>query len=176
MSAGAAMMENDSRGVTPSVAKGKICDMIKEWQTKTAHPFISFEYFPPKTPEGVEKLHKVIDVMSKQDPLFMDFTWGAGGTTSDLTLDLSKESQTRHNVMVNMHLTCTNQGKEMCDYGLTEAKKNGIWCAHAAASCHTHPSHRAASPIARRAKRHQIHLLCMFCLRWRAQQHCRTPR
>ena len=126
------MMENDTRGTTPKVAKGKICDMVKEWGSKTDQPFISFEYFPPKTPEGVEKLHKVIDVMSKQDPLFMDFTWGAGGTTSDLTLDLSKESQTRHNMMVNMHLTCTNQTKEVCDYGLREAKKNGIWCAHAA--------------------------------------------
>ena len=39
------------------VKKGKICDMIKEWSSKTEHPFISFEYFPPKTPEGVEKLH-----------------------------------------------------------------------------------------------------------------------
>ena len=40
--------------------------------------------------------------MAKQDPLFMDFTWGAGGTTSELTLDSSKESQARHGVMVNM--------------------------------------------------------------------------
>ena len=95
-------MVPDSRGATPTVKKGKIIDMIGEWQSKTEHPFISFEYFPPKTPEGVEKLHKVIDTMAKQDPLFMDFTWGAGGTTSELTLDLSKESQTRHGVMVNM--------------------------------------------------------------------------
>ena len=95
-------MMPDSRGATPMIKKGKICDMITEWQSKTDHPFISFEYFPPKTPEGVAKLHKVIEVMAKQDPLFMDFTWGAGGTTSELTLDLSKESQTRHGVMVNM--------------------------------------------------------------------------
>ena len=92
----------DSRGATPSISKGKICNMVAEWSAKTDHPFISFEYFPPKTPEGVEKLHKVIATMAKQDPLFMDFTWGAGGTTSELTLDLSKDSQTRHNVMVNM--------------------------------------------------------------------------
>ena len=116
----------DTRGTTPKVKKGKIIDMINEWSSKTEHPFISFEYFPPKTPEGVEKLHKVIDTMAKQDPLFMDFTWGAGGTTSDLTLDLSRDSQKRHNVMVNMHLTCTNQKKEMCDFGLTGAKAAGI--------------------------------------------------
>ena len=100
--------------------------MINEWTSKTKHPFVSFEYFPPKTPEGVEKLHKVIDVMAKQDPLFMDFTWGAGGTTSELTLDLSRDSQKRHGVMVNMHLTCTNQKKEMCDFGLSGSKAAGI--------------------------------------------------
>ena len=116
----------DSRGVTPSIKKGKIIDMINEWTSKTSHPFISFEYFPPKTPEGVEKLHKVIDTMAKQDPLFMDFTWGAGGTTSELTLDLSRDSQKRHGVMVNMHLTCTNQVKEKCDFGLNGAKAAGI--------------------------------------------------
>jgi methylenetetrahydrofolate reductase (NADPH) len=41
--------------------------------------------------------------MAKQKPLFMDFTWGAGGSTSDLTLDLSKKSQERHGVMVRTH-------------------------------------------------------------------------
>eukprot|EP00327_Prymnesium_parvum_P016953 CAMPEP_0113240374 /NCGR_PEP_ID=MMETSP0008_2-20120614/6229_1 /TAXON_ID=97485 /ORGANISM="Prymnesium parvum" /LENGTH=852 /DNA_ID=CAMNT_0000087711 /DNA_START=24 /DNA_END=2582 /DNA_ORIENTATION=- /assembly_acc=CAM_ASM_000153 len=119
-------MMDDARGALPTVAKGKIIDMVKEWQSKTSQPFISFEYFPPKTPEGVEKLHKTISVMAKQSPLFMDFTWGAGGTTSDLTLDLSIKSQERHGLMVNMHLTCTNQTKEVCDYGIKTAKEGGI--------------------------------------------------
>ena len=119
-------MINDSRGETPKVKKGKIVDMIAEWVSKTSEPFISFEYFPPKTPEGVKKLHTVIEKMAKQDPLFMDFTWGAGGTTSDLTLDLSRDSQKKHGVMVNMHLTCTNQVKEKCDFGLNGAKEAGI--------------------------------------------------
>ena len=92
----------DSRGALPNVKQGKICDMVKEWTAATDKPFISFEYFPPKTEEGVQKLHKQIEIMAAQKPLFMDFTWGAGGTTSELTLDLSKESQSRHGVMVNM--------------------------------------------------------------------------
>jgi len=116
----------DTRGVLPEIKQGRIDDMIKQWTAATSEPFISFEYFPPRTPELVEKLHATIEVMAKQKPLFMDFTWGAGGTTSDLTLDLSKSAQTKHNLMVNMHLTCTNQEKEKCDYGLTEAKKAGI--------------------------------------------------
>ena len=70
--------------------------------------------------------------MGKQDPLFMDFTWGAGGTTSELTLDLSTTSQKKHGIMVNMHLTCTNQVKEKCDYGLNGAKE-AVSCKPAAA-------------------------------------------
>merc|ERR1711865_939649 len=116
----------DVRGALPTIKKGKICDMLKAWTSKTSEPFISFEYFPPRTPELVEKLHKTIEVMAKQDPLFMDFTWGAGGTTSDLTLDLSSKAQSQHGVMVNMHLTCTNQVKEKCDFGLNGAKAADI--------------------------------------------------
>jgi nucleoside diphosphate kinase len=116
----------DVRGALPTIKKGKICEMLKEWTSKTDQPFISFEFFPPRTPEQVEKLHKTIAYMGKQDPLFMDFTWGAGGTTSELTLDLSKQSQTQHQIMVNMHLTCTNQVKEKCDFGLNGAKAAGI--------------------------------------------------
>ena len=52
---------------------GKIIDMIGEWQSKTEHPFISFEYFPPKTPEGVTKLHKVIGTVLQMFANFPDF-------------------------------------------------------------------------------------------------------
>jgi len=110
----------------PSVKNGKIIDMVNAWTAQTSEPFISFEYFPPKTPEGVTKLHAVIEEMCKQQPLFVDFTWGAGGSSADLTLELSKTSQQRHGVMVNMHLTCTNQSKEVCDAGLAGAKAAGI--------------------------------------------------
>jgi len=116
----------DVRGKLPTIKRGKISDMINQWTSQTSQPFIAFEYFPPKTDEQIKKLHNTIELMSKQDPLFMDFTWGAGGTTSELTLDLSKSAQAQHGVMVNMHLTCTNQVKEKCDFGLNGAKEAGI--------------------------------------------------
>jgi|EP00308_Calcidiscus_leptoporus_P016632 methylenetetrahydrofolate reductase (NADPH) len=116
----------DTRGELPKITKGKINEMIASWTAQTSEPFISFEYFPPKTDDGVAKLHKTIAQMATQEPLFMDFTWGAGGATSTLTLALSTESQKQHDVMVNMHLTCTNQDKELCDAGLNGAKAGGI--------------------------------------------------
>ena len=52
---------------------------------KTAY---SFEYFPPKTDAGVENLLDRIDRMGLTNPFWVDVTWGAGGSTSDITLDL----------------------------------------------------------------------------------------
>lgn len=53
---------------------------------------VSFEYFPPKSAEGIEKLKQTIALMVKQSPLFLDFTWGAGGSTSELTIELCADA------------------------------------------------------------------------------------
>jgi len=47
---------------------------------------ISFEFFPPKTPEGVEKLVAVRQQLYKLKPEFFSVTYGAGGSTQDGTL------------------------------------------------------------------------------------------
>lgn len=46
--------------------------------------------------------------MATLEPLFVDVTWGAGGSTSDLTLAISANAQKYLGVEVLMHLTCTN--------------------------------------------------------------------
>jgi len=70
----------------------KIIDRINEHidQGKT---FYSFEYFPPKTEEGVKNLHERQKYMRSLDPLFCDITWGAGGSTADLTLTIAEKMQ-----------------------------------------------------------------------------------
>lgn len=51
------------------------------------HPFpISFEFFPPKTPEGATKLAQVRQQLYRLNPLFCSVTYGAGGSTQDGTL------------------------------------------------------------------------------------------
>jgi methylenetetrahydrofolate reductase (NADPH) len=64
------------------------------------------------------------------NPLFTDMTWGAGGSTAELTLKLAAHAQ-QHGHVSNMHLTCTNQGKgvdpkKAVHDALTIAKDNGI--------------------------------------------------
>lgn len=53
----------------------------------------SFEFFPPKTEEGVENLFDRMDRMVRHQPAFCDITWGAGGSTSAITLDIANKMQ-----------------------------------------------------------------------------------
>ncbi|EGD79531.1 methylenetetrahydrofolate reductase [Salpingoeca rosetta] len=103
----------------------KIIDLITTKQN-AKEKFISFEYFPPKTDDGVKSLIDRIGRYKTQDGLFMDMTWGAGGSTSDLTLDLCIRMNNEIGVESNMHLTCTNMDKEKVDIALEGAKKAGI--------------------------------------------------
>jgi methylenetetrahydrofolate reductase (NADPH) len=64
------------------------------------------------------------------NPLFSDVTWGAGGSTAELTLDIAQQLSTTGHV-ANMHMTCTNlekggDPKAAVRGALETAKKNGI--------------------------------------------------
>lgn len=68
----------------------KIVDLITERKKEGQLPYYSFEYFPPKTEEGILNLKARIERMVHQlNPLFCDVTWGAGGTTSTETINIS---------------------------------------------------------------------------------------
>jgi len=86
----------------------------------------SFEYFPPKTDEGVENLFERMDRMVAHGPSFCDITWGAGGSTADLTLEIANRMQNMVCVETMMHLTCTNMPVEKIDHALETIKSNGI--------------------------------------------------
>lgn len=58
--------------------------------------------------------------------MFVDFTWGAGGSTSDLTMELTVAAKNTHGVTPNMHLTCTNMPSEKIDKALAKAREEGI--------------------------------------------------
>lgn len=88
--------------------------------------WIAFEFFPPKTELGVKNLYKRLERMQAQAPLYVDFTWGAGGSTSDLTLELAHQTQERFGMVSNMHLTCTNMPREKLDTALAESQRVGI--------------------------------------------------
>ena len=52
---------------------------------------LSVEYFPPQTPEGLDKLRIVREKLAVLEPAFCSVTYGAGGSTRERTFTVVKE-------------------------------------------------------------------------------------
>eukprot|EP00568_Trieres_chinensis_P006877 CAMPEP_0183299732 /NCGR_PEP_ID=MMETSP0160_2-20130417/6379_1 /TAXON_ID=2839 ORGANISM="Odontella Sinensis, Strain Grunow 1884" /NCGR_SAMPLE_ID=MMETSP0160_2 /ASSEMBLY_ACC=CAM_ASM_000250 /LENGTH=428 /DNA_ID=CAMNT_0025462031 /DNA_START=201 /DNA_END=1487 /DNA_ORIENTATION=+ len=97
---------NDANSPDP-----KIIDLLNK-RAQADGPFASLEFFPPRTEEGVKNLHGRMDrMLAATSPLFTDVTWGAGGSTAELSLQLALYAHQNGHV-ANMHLTCTNMEKD----------------------------------------------------------------
>ncbi|NRB19197.1 MAG: methylenetetrahydrofolate reductase [NAD(P)H] [Rhodobacteraceae bacterium] len=71
-------------------------------------PEISFEFFPPKNLEGSFRLWDTMQVLSPLEPRFVSVTYGAGGTTRDLTRDAVATLHKSSGLNVAAHLTCVD--------------------------------------------------------------------
>ena len=69
-------------------------------------PTLSFEFFPPKTVVGEQRLRETIDLLEKSDPDFVSVTYGAGGTTRETTRDTVIELCQERSFPAMPHLTC----------------------------------------------------------------------
>ncbi len=77
---------------------------------------VSCEFFPTKTPEGGRSLlEKTIPRLKAARPAFCSVTYGAGGSTSDKTLDIVETIQREHGLPAMAHLTCV--GSTRADIG-----------------------------------------------------------
>ena len=92
---------------------------------KNGQPVFSFEFFPPKTAQGVQNLYDRMDRMHDLGPAFVDVTWGAGGSRSQLTCEMVNFAQTVCGLETCMHLTCTDMEVSKIDNALEEAYKAG---------------------------------------------------
>ncbi|KAG2237170.1 methylenetetrahydrofolate reductase-domain-containing protein [Thamnidium elegans] len=102
----------------------KVIDKIRKAEQE-GRPFWSFEYFPPKTPQGVQNLYDRMERMQRYGPEFIDVTWGAGGTSADLTTEIVATAQSVYGLETMMHLTCTNMPIKQIDDALEAAKNCG---------------------------------------------------
>lgn len=76
-----------------------------------AGPTLSFEFFPPKTADGVVKLHDTVDELARLHPSFVSVTYGGGGSTRERTRDLVLDMNERLPFPAMPHLTCVGQTK-----------------------------------------------------------------
>ncbi|KAK3299337.1 methylenetetrahydrofolate reductase-domain-containing protein [Chaetomium fimeti] len=113
----------------PEAAKSHAMDKItdKIAALPAGQDYFSLEFFPPKTAMGFSNLRSRLDRMARAlRPLFVNVTWGAGGSTAIKSLELAEICQRELGLTTCLHLTCTNMSRRMIDKALDDAKALGI--------------------------------------------------
>src|SRR3954469_9039466 len=70
---------------------------------------LSFELFPPKTPQGLASLFQHVGKLVEFKPSFITCTYGAGGSTQELTLEIVARVHREFGLPVATHLTCVGR-------------------------------------------------------------------
>ncbi|MCP5535624.1 MAG: methylenetetrahydrofolate reductase [NAD(P)H] [Akkermansiaceae bacterium] len=79
---------------------------------KPNEPTFSFEFFPPKSEDAADALYETIKGLAEYKPSFVSVTYGAGGSTRELTHDLVVKIKETTPIPPVPHLTCVTHGKE----------------------------------------------------------------
>ena len=69
-------------------------------------PCFSFEFFPPKTDEGMQNLWRAANELKQDDPAFVSVTYGAGGSTRDRTIAIVRRIKQELGLEAMAHFTC----------------------------------------------------------------------
>lgn len=86
----------------------------------------SVEFFPPKTPEGLIQLEATIDELSPLGLSFVSVTYGAGGSTRDLTRDIVVGIEKAQTYPAMPHLTCVGHSTAELSELLDDYVSHGI--------------------------------------------------
>ena len=99
----------------------KIINLLKQGKRS-----VSFEVFPPKTESGFDSVKTATEEIASLQPAFMSVTYGAGGGTSEYTLDIAKNIKSRYGVPTLAHLTCVSSSKKTVAEKIVAMKSAGI--------------------------------------------------
>ncbi len=89
-------------------------------------PSLSFEFFPPKTEAGFDKLFQVVSDLIQLKPSYASVTYGAGGSTRDYTANLVVQIQKEMGLTVASHLTCVGSTRDEIMSILEKSAESGI--------------------------------------------------
>lgn len=87
---------------------------------------LSFEVFPPKTNTVFESVKRATEEIAALGPAFVSVTYGAGGGTSQYTLEIAKNIKERYGVPTLAHLTCVSSTRELVRERIGQMKAAGI--------------------------------------------------
>ena len=87
---------------------------------------VSFEFFPPKNEEGVKRLYSTIEALKPCRPSFVSVTYGAGGSTRDLTVELVARIKKELEIEPLAHVTCVGASRDQIAKVLDRFAEAGI--------------------------------------------------
>lgn len=99
----------------------KISELLKEDKVT-----LSCEIFPPKTGAALEKIDAVVRDIAALHPAFISVTYGAGGSTSKRTAEISNKIQNQYGIPALAHLTCVSSTREEIAGMLARFRAEGI--------------------------------------------------
>jgi methylenetetrahydrofolate reductase (NADPH) len=89
-------------------------------------PVFSFEFFPPKTPEGERNLYRALTELKPLDPAYVSVTYGAGGSTRDKTLEIVQRIKEEFDLEAMAHFTCVEQTVDEIEATLARMREAGL--------------------------------------------------
>src|SRR5260370_10818899 len=89
-------------------------------------PVFSFEFFPPQTEEGMEQLKAALADLSQDEPSYVSVTYGAGGSTRERTVEVTKWIKQSLGIEAMAHLSCVGEPVERLREILDEVHASGI--------------------------------------------------
>ncbi|MBO4979010.1 MAG: methylenetetrahydrofolate reductase [NAD(P)H] [Clostridia bacterium] len=87
---------------------------------------LSFEVFPPKTDMAFDSVREATEEIASLSPAFMSVTYGAGGGTSQYTLDIAKNIHEKYGVPTLAHLTCVSSTRQTVKEKIEQIHAAGI--------------------------------------------------
>jgi methylenetetrahydrofolate reductase (NADPH) len=89
-------------------------------------PLFSFEFFPPKDEQGVDRLFETVANLTPLRPAFVSVTYGAGGSTREKTVAITQRIKREAGIEAMAHLTCVGHGRDDIAALLDEYEAAGI--------------------------------------------------
>jgi methylenetetrahydrofolate reductase (NADH) len=99
---------------------------IDEILASKGEPVFSFEFFPPRTPEGHEGLREALGTLRELAPDYVSVTYGAGGATRDGTVEISSRLRNELGLETMTHLSCVGETVEGLETMLRRIEGAGI--------------------------------------------------